>query len=318
MATCISRIAELKTVQRFGDGKRRFFLEYRCNNPCMPDSDICEKCIVKEDNYPNPHLRRFNHGKVNEPIPDNSHIYGGKWYFDGVKKWGAPSYDIVEFALQCQEEARKGFVVDDVVYEKDETSKEEQINTNKKMPRAKKAVTNDEGNKAEDTSDVPVKKTRRTKAVKKVEDGQEQDHTKVLEQSQVSTEIKEEIVLPKPKTRTKSSTVDGAVPKKRVAARRKESLTNRPPNELNILPKESCCVMPTLIENTFDEYDTTDFDVVYVHVELFEVNGTQYIRDPNKNKLYKKLKDNKIGEYIGRYNSETSEIEYEVPDSDSE
>jgi len=54
--------------------------------------------------------RKFNHGAINEPIPDISHIFEGKWYNDGIKKWGAPPSEIIEFAIKSRNEARQGFM----------------------------------------------------------------------------------------------------------------------------------------------------------------------------------------------------------------
>jgi hypothetical protein len=308
---CISRVADLKTVQRFGDGKRRFFLEYRCNNPCIPDSDICEKCIVKEDNYPNPHLRRFNHGKVCDPIPDNSHIYGGRWYFEGVKKWGAPSQDIIEFALECQREAQKGFTVEQEVYNS-ETYKEEERSIVKIMPPRKKKVEEDKPVAA--TEEVKPKRGRKKVAV---EENVEKTETPVKKRA---TGAKKQEV--KELTKEHEPLVEPGQDKDVVVPKRKRAAPKKKPTNVKAVVEtpepESDAIIPALIEETIEEFDTDDFDVEYVAVELFELDGSKYIRDPNKNKLYKCLKNNKIGDYIGRYNPDTSEIDYEVPDSDCE
>jgi len=51
--------------------------------------------------------RKFNHGTIHEPIPDNSHIYGSTWYYNAVKKYGEPSNDSITMAEQYQQNARK-------------------------------------------------------------------------------------------------------------------------------------------------------------------------------------------------------------------
>ncbi len=108
---CISRITDNSIAQKFGNGYHTFYVEKRCNLPCMANSDICNICVNKLKDYNKQSSRLFDHGKVNEPIPDNSHIFGGKWYELGVKKWGEPCEAAIKFAKQYQQETRRGFVV---------------------------------------------------------------------------------------------------------------------------------------------------------------------------------------------------------------
>jgi hypothetical protein len=95
---CISRITEDTYCQNFGNGRNKFYVELRCELSCVNGSDVCSKCSNKSDSCKVQTSRRFNHGKVNEPIPDESHIYGGKWYMNSVKKYGEPAEDVIIFA----------------------------------------------------------------------------------------------------------------------------------------------------------------------------------------------------------------------------
>jgi hypothetical protein len=104
---CISRITDDTYSQKFGNGHHKFYIELRCNQKCMPNLDVCSKCNDKSDSCKVQTSRKFNHGKVNEPIPDISRIYGGKWYLDCVSKYGPPSKDVIEFANRYQVEARE-------------------------------------------------------------------------------------------------------------------------------------------------------------------------------------------------------------------
>jgi len=104
---CISRITDDVYSQKFGNGHHKFYIELRCNNTTT--SDICSKCSDKTGKVQ--HSRKFNHGTIHEPIPDNSHIYGGKWYHDSVKKYGMPSNESIEFAEKYQRDARKDLPV---------------------------------------------------------------------------------------------------------------------------------------------------------------------------------------------------------------
>jgi hypothetical protein len=103
---CISRITEDTYCQNFGNGHNKFYIELRCNLPCNGKSDICSKCSIKSASCKTQSSRRFNHGKVTEPIPDDSHIYGGKWYLNSVKKYGEPNMSAINLAEEYQRTAR--------------------------------------------------------------------------------------------------------------------------------------------------------------------------------------------------------------------
>jgi hypothetical protein len=106
---CISRYTDETYAQHFGNGRNKFYLEFRCNRPCSNNNNTCSKCSNKSPLNKLQQSRKFNHGDISEPIPDSSHIFGGKWYNDGVKKWGAPPSEIIEFAIKYSNEAREGF-----------------------------------------------------------------------------------------------------------------------------------------------------------------------------------------------------------------
>ena len=109
---CISRYTDDTYAQHFGDDKHKFYLEFRCNRPCIKDMTCCAKCAEKSTTTNLQHSRKFDHGNVNEPIPERSHIFGGSWYNQAVKKWGAPPSEIIEFALKYQKDARGDYVVE--------------------------------------------------------------------------------------------------------------------------------------------------------------------------------------------------------------
>jgi len=75
--------------------------------------------------------------------------------------------------------------------------------------------------------------------------------------------------------------------------------------------------LATHIEKDIEEVNTEDYEVEIVKLYIFEYNNTTYLREPIKNKLYKKVKDS-VGPYIGRYHAETDSIDVEIPDSDDE
>ena len=77
-------------------------------------------------------------------------------------------------------------------------------------------------------------------------------------------------------------------------------------------------VLPTHMEQTRDEVDTDGFEIEYVKLSVFAVGDISYFRDAKKNKLYKKIKEKTIGDYVGRYDPASETIYTDVPDSDEE
>ena len=131
---CLSRVTDERYARRFGDGEHKYYFEIRCNQPCVVGKDICKKC---EKIYPackNQFCRYFPHGKVTEPVPDRSHIYGGKWYQDHLAEWGAPSDEMIRFAEQHRDAARQSVAL-----------KEEKPTMKQEMPpRRKKVIVEEE------------------------------------------------------------------------------------------------------------------------------------------------------------------------------
>lgn len=308
---CISRITDEKFAQRFGDGRHNFHLESRCNLPCLPNLDICAKCTEKSPTYKTHGSRKFDHGKINQPIPDNSHIFGGKWYNERVKTYGEPSSEIIQFAIQYQEEARKGYTVIQPNY--NTTSKDSQPNTTQEenMPRPKK-----------DPSAPPKKRGKPAIGNIQLIDDTPPTVTTNVSNTHVENNIAEVTTTIAPKkraTKQKNNSEETSAPKKRSAAAKKKLNVGNINNVL-INPDATNIIdatIPTHIENTVETYDTTDFEIVYVKLTPFELNGKSYLRDTNKNKLFQVIKG-KPGKYIGRFYPETDDIDTDIPDSDDE
>ena len=300
---CISRYTDDTYAQQFGDGRHKFYLEFRCNRPCLKGMDCCAKCAEKSPSTILQHSRKFNHGNVNEPIPNNSHIYGGKWYYDGVRKWGAPPSEIIEFAIQYQKEARDGFVIEET--KSDEFYNDEKQSTAQEMPRAKKT----EVQPSEETPQ-PAKRGRKPK----VAPAEPTDNTQTItpvkrtRKPKVAPETTNETVIPPP-----------VEPKKRTAPRKKniETPYSTLVNSTNQMVHKEVS-LPTHIETELEQIDSEGFQIEYVKLSIFEANGSTYFRDSVKNKLYKKIKEKGIGAYVGRWNPDTDSIVTDIPDSDEE
>ena len=95
--TCSSRIARGKVL--FGNNKNYFYVEGVCGRPVATSGYImCEACSHKSRACRIMESRQFDHGLITEPIPYHSHIYGGKWYEEAVKKFGEPAPDMLKLA----------------------------------------------------------------------------------------------------------------------------------------------------------------------------------------------------------------------------
>lgn len=71
---------------------------YVCNSPA--EGGLCEGC-ARRTTLPGKHEPRL-HGLLTEPIPDDSHIYGGAWYWRQVERFGEPPEEWVASAKAQQ------------------------------------------------------------------------------------------------------------------------------------------------------------------------------------------------------------------------
>ena len=84
----------------------------RCGRACLDQTrNVCEDCSIKTMSTIQ-WCRKIDHGTIYDPIPDRSHLFGGNWYEDGVRRWGAPSAESIEKALEHQRNAR---MINDIV-----------------------------------------------------------------------------------------------------------------------------------------------------------------------------------------------------------
>jgi hypothetical protein len=288
---CISRYTDDTYAQTFGDGRHKFYLEFRCNRPCLKNMDCCAKCAEKSVTALQ-YSRRFNHGNVNEPIPDNSHIFGGKWYHDGLKKWSAPPSEIIEFALAYQKEARGDYIVNQPDY--DELSKAKQESHSQEMVRR----TN-----VNDNTVAAPKRSRKPK-IADTDTAIAIATNDTVEEKQVIKRVRKPKIAddgqPKPNSRKKPADTPYS------------TIVNTP----QLVHKEVS--IPSHIETKLEEFDIDGYSIEYIKLVPFEINGTMYFKDENKLKLYKKIKEKGIGAYIGRWNPDTDTIHTDIPDSDNE
>ena len=99
MPQCKGRYARFADRKRFGDGAHYFMVERRCRESTLPGrDDVCVRCSRRTIEDTLQERLAFDHGLVDEPIPDWSHIYGGAWYEARVEAYGAPDEDTVAWA----------------------------------------------------------------------------------------------------------------------------------------------------------------------------------------------------------------------------
>jgi len=266
---CLSRITQHATAQYFGDGKHRFYLEYRCGRPSIAsNATICMSCISKSGSTHAQHSRSFPHGKINEFIPPASHIYGGSWYMAGIKKWGEPQQGAIELAIQFQEEARGKYIVPPQGPQLEKPVKAVSIQSPVEMPPRKK--TTEETVKkirkpkvgvepSSSTEDAPVKKPR---LKKKPVAGDA-----IVGAPDVSspTDAIAMLAAPAPAAAPTIAPAEAKVPRK---------LKKKPQVGQDVLPLHKEVVLPTHMEVSMDEVDVRDYTKEYVRVSLFEYNHT--------------------------------------------
>lgn len=287
---CHTRITN-KNCKYFADGVHKFYLEYCCMRPCIDGQNRCKSCIKIHTGARSQFDSTYPHGHMSEPIPDHSHIFGGKWYHERVHDWGEPSAEVVALALQHQQEARQFYTIPTIT-----PSKAESVSNSHDMGRPKKIV--DESEKVVPDA-KPVKRTRKPKigvvpAAPAVED------VPVAESVPVEEAPVDKVKAP-PKSRKK-------------AAKPKEA-----PVKVEVV--QNICkevVIPTYIEEKIEEIDTIDYEIEYVILTNIEIANTTYYHDIKKQKLYQIIKNKQIGPYIGRYCPRTESICTDVLDSDEE
>jgi hypothetical protein len=117
------------------------------------------------------------------------------------------------------------------------------------------------------------------------------------------------------------TSIQGNLPeKKRESVKTKKKNTSSPYETLvntpQLIYKE--VALPTYMEQSFEEFDIDGFEIEYIKLSIFQLGQSSYFRDSVKNKLYRKIKDKTIGEYVGRYDPNTESVLTDIPDSDDE
>jgi len=281
MTQCIGRISKVEGILHFKDGRHRFYLEYRCSNNAIPHTNNCARCTDRtRDKIQS--SGKYDHGNVNEPIPDHSHIYGGKWYTTGFGLWGGVNLIDEEKAKEYRDVAQAEFANHNTVIN---------VPTVATVATVATVVT------VVTTSIQPRKRTIKRN-----------DVPTVLALTTVLAPTAPTVLAPTvlaPTVLAPTAPAPLIQPRKRV----KPKPLPKPPQIESIIA--------THIENEIEEFCIDDYEIEYVKLTPFEHNDISYFREPIKNKLFER-KSKTIGAYIGRYDSYTDTIRTDIPDSDSE
>ena len=291
--SCISRVTEIDARCYFADQTHKFFLEMRCGRSCSdPTKKICDDCSIKNNSIIQ-WCRKIDHGTIYDPIPDRSHIFGGNWYEDGVRKWGTPSTDDIKMALRYQTKART--IGEDVVVLSKVLSPSPPMEPVKRGRKPTPKI-------APVANVAPMVASVVAPVVASV--------VAPVVASVVAPVVAENTVANAPST---ESSVKKATVKR---TRKPKVVTPIKMADPSMIQKE--VVLPTHMEQDREEVDTDGFEIEYVKLSIFSIGDTTYFRDSKKNKLYKKIKDKTIGSYVGRYDPVSETIHTDVPDSDDE
>ena len=95
---CKARLTKGASRIRIGTSKRYALKVYICSN--LTDGDLCTECLKRKRTAQKQNSRL--HGLLTEPIPADSHIYGGSWYQEQVERFGEPPSDCINSAKEHQ------------------------------------------------------------------------------------------------------------------------------------------------------------------------------------------------------------------------
>lgn len=95
MEQCKSRITLESLKVPFGDKKHYFYIGIRCEGDVVDGREYCRHCLQKTPTITQT-SKKYNHGDIDQKIPGTSHIYGGEWYNNSVKKYLVPSSETIK------------------------------------------------------------------------------------------------------------------------------------------------------------------------------------------------------------------------------
>ena len=277
---CESRLAKKGYYISFGNKKGRCYLEFRCNKKANTTSGLCTSCETKNSNCRTQDTRTFQHGRVWEPIPEKSQIFGGVWYYESLEKNGEPLSVDIETALQHQKEARKGYPpIDDM-------PPPAKLTKTTKTPK-KKVQTDQQQNTIMDAFDM-------SSSLSSLATDITETTVETVETSPISKRKQKEADPDKSEKSQRSQRSQRSAPKRKIVA---------PPNDFTVtLPvqvPDQIIVYPIYVEEVEEPYEIAEIE--YITVSEFEYNDDLYYKCNEDNRIFEYLNDGGMGECIGIY-----------------
>lgn len=103
MPQCKARVTYESEKLYFGDKKHYFYPEYQCQNSVDDGNPLCKLCRKKSTTTKTQEARCFDHGFIDGPFTEKSHIYGSPWYKKNVERYGEPK-DAIDLVLRDNKE----------------------------------------------------------------------------------------------------------------------------------------------------------------------------------------------------------------------
>lgn len=285
---CDARLAKKGYYITFGNKKGRCYLEFRCGKKTTQTSGLCTSCETKNPNCRTQDTRTFEHGRVWEPIPEKSHIFGGQWYYENQEKNGEPLSGDIETALKHQKEARKGFPPIEDMLSSAKTTR------TTKTPRTKNTTSEKQNNTIMNAFDMTSSLSSLSTA-----DTFESTRSESTRSEETSPKRKKKEVDPDRSERSKRS--QKSTEKQNTVPRRKT--TTAPPSDFTItLPvqvPDQIVVYPIYVEEVQEPYEIAEIE--YITVAEFEYNDDLYYKCNEDNRIFEYLNDGGMGECIGIY-----------------
>jgi hypothetical protein len=159
-----------------------------------------------------------------------------------------------------------------------------------------------------------AKAGRKTKTVKNLTDGE----TTAAEPEKAVAVVAPETTVAKPRGRKPKTVTEGAEEKpkkprakKAIIEEPKQEAVKEDTNVVTAIPAEV-----THVESMDDPIVVRE--IIKVCLKPFSHDGSNYWRDVEREKLYKRSKDGKRGDYVGRWDSVRQRLVREAPDSDAD
>jgi len=301
---CLGRWTSNKQKVDFPEASH-YFLEMRCTTIVeQSGSDLCINCqdkIKKEGLGVKMRTQTAFLGRVTEPLKSKG---CEAWLFDTDRFWkwankpgNMPSQVELEMARKAQSFARIGTEMGREKKDKKEI-KDKEIK-DKEIPQIAMLHISSGREGIYDTvlSKTPSKTEAPSKPI--IERGEVQKVKKAkAEAKEVTSEVKTSEVSKKPRKPRVSKLVNTVI--------------------TPAAPVTNALLSPSAIAVESPDEPLVADEVIEIQVRILDINGKSYWYEPNKNKVYEKVKGESIGKYLGRWDAPNETLDTTYADSDAD